>query len=100
MEFQTDKDDNDSWKLHIFLNQDNKTVFDPIIRDTAKYLIDNNISFKMGNGGDGGKVFTIYVGEYDKAKHFATQLNAQFGDIYKKDYPSGGVSLLKKQVLK
>lgn len=93
MEFQTDKDDNHGWKLHVFLDQNNKTVSNPIIRDTAKYLIDNNVSFKMGNGGDGGKIFTIYIGEYDESKRVAAQLNTQFGDIYKKDSPSGGINL-------
>ena len=91
MEFQTGKDDNHVWKLHVFLDQDNKTVSDPIIKDTAKFLMDNEVSFKMGNGGDGGKVFTIYIGEYDKAQFIAKQLNNQFGDRYKKDFPQGGV---------
>lgn len=91
MEFQTGKDDNHAWKLHIFLDQDNKTVSDPLIKDTAKFLIDNEISFKMGNGGDGGKVFTIYIGEYDKAQYIAKQLNENFGDRYKKDFPRGGI---------
>lgn len=93
MEFQTGKDDNHSWKLHVFLDQDNKTVSDPIIKDTAKFLMDNKFSFKMGNGGDGGKVFTIYIGEYDEAQSVAKQLNDQFGDRYKKDFPQGGVKL-------
>jgi len=93
MEFQTGNDDNHAWKLHIFLNQNDRTVSDPIIKNTAKFLIDNEISFKMGNGGDGGKVFTIYTGEYGKAQKIAWQLNEQFGDKYKEDFPQGGVNL-------
>ena len=93
MEFQTGCDDNHAWKLHIFLNQDNRTVSDPLIKDTVKFLIDNEVSFKMGNGGDGGKVFTIYIGEYDKARSIAEQLNQQFGDKYKEDCPEGGANL-------
>ncbi len=89
MEFQTGKDDNHAWKLHIFLDQTDRTVSDPIIKDTVKFLIDNEISFKMGNGGDQGKVFTVYVGEYDRAQHIAKQLNERFGDRYKKDFPLG-----------
>ena len=88
MEFFAGKDDNHAWKLHIFLNQDERTVTDPIIKNTAKFFIDNNISFKMGNGGDGGKVFTAYIGEFDKASQVATQLNTLFGEEYKKDCPS------------
>ncbi|MBE6444459.1 MAG: hypothetical protein E7019_00165 [Alphaproteobacteria bacterium] len=91
MEFQAGKDDNHAWKLHIFLDQTDRTVSDPIIKDTVKFLIDNEISFKMGNGGDGGKVFTIYIGEYDKAQYIAKQLNENFGDRYKKDFPRGGI---------
>lgn len=79
--------------MHIFLNQDNRTVSDPLIKDTVKFLIDNEVSFKMGNGGDGGKVFTIYIGEYDKARSIAEQLNKQFGDKYKEDCPEGGANL-------
>ncbi len=93
MEFQTGEDDNHAWKLHIFLDQEKLTVSNPIVKDTVKYLMDENISFKMGNGGDGGKVFTIYVGEYDRAQFVAKQLNDQFGDRYKKDFPQGGVKL-------
>ena len=93
MEYQTGKDDNHAWKLHIFLNQEGRTVSDPLIKDTVKFLIDNKVSFKMGNGGDGGKVFTIYVGEYDQASQIAQQLNKQFGNEYAEDFPEGAKSI-------
>jgi hypothetical protein len=83
MEYQTGRDDNHAWKLHIFLNQEGRTVSDPLIQDTVRFLIDNEVSFKMGNGGDGGKVFTIYVGEYDQARQVAQKLNKRFGWICK-----------------
>ena len=89
MEFSSGEYDNHAWKLHICLNQNDRTVSDPVIKNTAKFLIDNNISFKMGNGGDGGKVYTIYVGEYHKAMSVATQLNERFSEEYKKDFPKG-----------
>ena len=89
MEFQTGEDDNHAWKLHIFLDQEKLTVSNPIVKDTVKYLMDENISFKMGNGGDDGKVFTIYIGEYEKAQSVAKQLNNKFGNRYKEDYPQG-----------
>lgn len=89
MEFQTGEDDNHAWKLHIFLDQEKLTVSNPIVKDTVKYLMDENISFKMGNGGDDGKVFTIYIGEYEKAQRVAKQLNNKFGNKYKEDYPQG-----------
>ena len=89
MEFQTGEDDNHAWKLHIFLDQEKLTVSNPIVKDTVKYLMDENISFKMGNGGDNGKVFTIYIGEYEKAQRVAKQLNNKFGNRYKEDYPQG-----------
>mgnify|MGYP006981657113 FL=1 len=61
MEFQTGLNDNHAWKMHIFLDQNNCTVSNRLIKNTAEFLIKNNISFKMGNGGDDGKVFTVYV---------------------------------------
>lgn len=90
MEFQTGLNDNHAWKMHIFLDQNNCTVSNRLIKNTAEFLIKNNISFKMGNGGDDGKVFTVYVGEYDKTLRLATELNRRFGAQYAQNYPTGG----------
>lgn len=89
MEFQTGLDDNHAWKLHIFLSPDT-TTSSQTAKNTADFLIKNNVSFKMGNGGDDGKVFTVYVGDYDKASEIATALNNNFGTQYFKNYPLGG----------
>ena len=93
MEFDNGRDDNHAWKLHIVLDQDNITVSNPVIKDTAKFLIEHNICFKMGNGGDGGKVFTAYIGEYNKVQRVAERLNSLFGNRYKENYPQGGINL-------
>lgn len=89
MQFNNGRDDNHAWKLHIFLDQDNKTVTSPVIQNTVKFLIENNVSFKMGNGGDDGKVFTVYIGEMDQALQIGYLLNENFGVDYKKEYPVG-----------
>lgn len=89
LEFTSGNDDNHAWKLHIFLDQNNKNISHPIIEKTIKFFIDNKISFKMGNGGDEGKVFTAYIGDIEEALHIGKLLDKNFGAEYKKEYPIG-----------
>jgi len=80
------------WKIHLFMNRQNDVLpplDTPVLRQVSKYLIDKNITHKYGNGSDGARSFTIYIGDRDDMLGIANEMNALFGREFAKLSPDG-----------